>query len=180
MDEPFAWAAREFLRKMIVGKTVIGHVAHNPGSREYGELLLGEDPATGVDVATKLVEEGLARVRDNCQDEKLKAAEESAKAAKKGVWGEGLDEAVRKITWEVENARALVDRHAGKPIQAVVEHVIDGTTMRMFLLPEMIHVTMMMSGVRAPQTKLGPDGRPDPKQCEPYGLESHFFTESRY
>ena len=179
VDEPFAWEAREYLRKMIVGKTVIGHVAHNPGTREYGELLLGDDPATGVDVARKLVEEGLARIRDNCQDEMLKEAQEAAKNNKKGVWGEGLDDAVRKITWEVENARALVDKHAGKPIQAVVEHVIDGTTMRMFLLPEMIHVTMMMSGVRAPQTKLGPDGRPDPQLCEPFGLESHYFTESR-
>ena len=27
VDEPFAWEAREYLRKMIVGKTVIGHVA---------------------------------------------------------------------------------------------------------------------------------------------------------
>ena len=44
-------------------------------------LLLGDDPTTGVDVALKLVEEGLATVRDNCHDEALKAAEESAKAA---------------------------------------------------------------------------------------------------
>merc|ERR1719342_564803 len=51
--------------------------------------------------------------------------------------------------------------------------------MRMFLLPEMIHVTLMMSGVRAPQTKLGPDGKPDPAQCEPFALEAHYFTESR-
>merc|ERR1740128_343710 len=51
--------------------------------------------------------------------------------------------------------------------------------MRMFLLPDMIHMTLMMSGLRAPQTKLGPDGRPDPKQCEPFAQEAHYFTESR-
>ena len=43
-------------------------------------LLLGEDPTTGVDVALKLLEEGLGTVRVNCHDEALKA-EESAKAA---------------------------------------------------------------------------------------------------
>lgn len=37
----------------------------------------------------------------------------------------------------------------------------------------------MMSGVRSPATRLGPDGKPDPAQCEPYGVEAHYFTESR-
>jgi len=178
-DEAFAWDAREYLRKMIVGKTVLGLVHHNPGNRDYGELLLGDDPATAVNVAKKLVEEGLASVRDNCQDEELTKAQEAAKAAKNGMWGDDREAHKRNITWEVDNARALVDKYKGKPVQAVVEHVIDGCTMRMFLLPEMIHVTLMMSGVRAPQTKLGPDGKPDPAQCEPFALEAHYFTESR-
>merc|ERR1719219_3178343 len=37
----------------------------------------------------------------------------------------------------------------------------------------------MMSGVRAPGTRLGPEGRPDPAQCEPFAVEAHYFTESR-
>merc|ERR1712212_219940 len=36
-----------------------------------------------------------------------------------------------------------------------------------------------MSGVRAPGTRLGPEGRPDPAQCEPFATEAHYFTESR-
>ena len=179
VDEAFAWDAREFLRKMIVGKAVLGNVVHNPGNRDYGVLVLGDNPETGVDVAKLLVEEGLASCRDNCQDESLKSAQEAAKTAKKGMWGENKAEHIRNITWEVENARELVDKYKGKPIDAVIEHVIDGTTMRMFLLPDMIHVTLMMSGLRAPQTKLGPDGKPDPKQCDPFGQEAHYFTESR-
>merc|ERR1719431_759802 len=67
----------------------------------------------------------------------------------------------------------------GKPVSAVVEHVRDGTTLRLFLLPDMVHVTLMMSGVRAPGTRLGPEGRPDPAQCEPFATEAHYFTESR-
>jgi staphylococcal nuclease domain-containing protein 1 len=180
-DEPFAWEAREFLRKLVVGKTVLGCVVHSTATREYGVLLIGDDPTTGVDVALKLVEEGFASVRDNCQDADLKAAEEKAKAAGKGLHGEGASEHVRKITWDLGEGGGLklVEQHKGKPIQAVVEHVRDGTTLRLFLLPEMIHVTMQMSGIRSPATKLGAEGKPDPKLCEPFAVEAHYFTESR-
>ena len=164
---------------MIVGKSVLGHVVHQANNREYGTLLLGDDPETAVDVALKLVEEGLAKVRENCQDETLIKAQDGAKAAKKGQWGDDNASHVRDIKWEVDPARALVDKFAGKPVAAVVEHVIDGTTMRMFLLPEMIHLTLMMSGVRAPATRLGPDGKPNPAECEPFAQEAHYFTESR-
>jgi len=180
-DEPYAWEAREFLRKLVVGKTVCATVVHSTATREYGVLLLGDDPNTGVDVALRLVEEGLASVRDNCHDEALQQAESSAKAAGKGLHGEGASNHVRKITWDLGEGGGLklVEQHKGKPIQAVVEHVRDGTTLRAFLLPEMIHITLQMSGVRSPQTKLGPEGKPDPKLCEPYAVEAHYFTESR-
>ena len=135
--------------------------------------------ALNVNVALKLVEEGLAKVRDNCQDKPLQYAQEQAKVAKKGVWGEGLTDHVRKITWKVDNTRALMGKFGGKPVSAVVEQVCDGTTLRLFLLPDMVHVTLMMCGVRAPGTRLGPGGRPDPAQCEPFATEAHYFTESR-
>jgi len=180
-DEPWAWEAREFLRKLVVGKTVLGCVVHSTATREYGVLLLGDDPTTGVDVALRLVEEGLATVRDNCHDEALQKAEEAAKAAGKGVHGEGKNDHVRKIIWDVGEGGGLrlVEQQKGKPIKAVVEHVRDGTTLRCFLLPDMIHCTLQMSGLRSPQTKLGPTGAPDPKLCEPFAVEAHYFTESR-
>ena len=203
-DEPFAWEAREFLRKLVVGKTVLGNVVHTANnryisfvefrsgpskkspasepfvSRDYGVLHLGEDPS-GMDVALRMVEEGFATVRDNCTNEGLKSAEEAAKAAGKGVHGEGASSHVRDITWDLGEGGGLrlVEQHKGKPIKAVVEHVRDGTTIRLFLLPEMIHVTLQMSGLRSPQTKLGAEGKPDPAQCEPFAVEAHFFTESR-
>jgi len=179
-DAPFAWDAREYLRKMVVGKTVLGSVVHTAQNRDYGELLLGEDPESGINVAKKLVEEGLAKVRDSCRDEDLTSAQDAAKKEKKGVWGDDQSAHVRNITWwDKEDARSLVDKYKGKPVNAVIEHMIDGTTMRLFLLPDMVHVTLMMSGVRSPQTRLGSDGKPDPAQCEPFGLEAHYFTESR-
>ena len=55
---------------------------------------------------------------------------------------------VRQITWEVENPRQLVDRMAGQPIDAIIESVRDGSTIRAFLLPDFYHITLMMSGMR--------------------------------
>ena len=52
----------------------------------------------------------------------------------------------------------LVEKFGGKPVPAVIEHVRDGSTLRAFLLPDMYHVTVMLSGVRCPTMKLGSDG----------------------
>ncbi len=43
-DEPFAWEAREFLRKRLIGKEVCFTVEYKtPGTgREYGAIYLGE------------------------------------------------------------------------------------------------------------------------------------------
>ena len=64
-------------------------------------------------MAIKLVDEGLAKVRDNCQ--KLKDVQEAATADVKGMWGG-------------DNPRALEAKFGGKPIPAIVEHVRDGST----------------------------------------------------
>lgn len=44
--------------------------------------------------------------------------------------------------------RNFVDKQAGAPIKAVVEHVRDGSTIRAFLLPDFYHITLMISGIR--------------------------------
>ena len=41
-DEPYAWEAREFLRKLLVGKNVLCSVNYTTASnREYGQVLFG-------------------------------------------------------------------------------------------------------------------------------------------
>ena len=108
------------MRKILVGKPILGWVSHTAGlsNREYGKILYGSnDPEKAEDIAVKLVAEGLAKVRDSCQDEKLKNAQEAAKTAEKGVWSADASKHVRSITWEVDNPRQLVDRMAGKPVQ---------------------------------------------------------------
>jgi len=181
-DEPMAWESREYLRKLLVGKTVLCTVSHKTDTgREYGWIGLGSNnPEEAESVAKKLVSEGLAKTRDNCRDESLKEAEEAAKTAEKGVWSPTANEHVRDVKWEVDNPRQLVDKMQGKPINAVIENVRDGSTVRAFLLPDYYHVTLMMSGVKAPKVMTGRDGRPaNDGTADPYGLEAHYFTETR-
>lgn len=44
--------------------------------------------------------------------------------------------------------RSFVDKAKGKPIDAVIEHVRDGSTVRCFLLPDYHYITLMISGIR--------------------------------
>ena len=79
-------------------------------------------------MSIKLVDQGLAKVRDNCQDQKMKYEQEAATSAKKGMWEGVIVAHVRSITWGLDDPRALVAKFEGKPIPAIVEHVRDGST----------------------------------------------------
>lgn len=76
VDEPFAWEAREFLRKLTVGKNVLCTVSHTVNSgREYGSVLIGsQDPDQADNVAVKLVSLEFERLPPfflNCRNEEL-------------------------------------------------------------------------------------------------------------
>lgn len=122
-----------------------------------------------------LVKEGFAEVvkrnqnKDNPDVIKLIELEEIAKASKKGKWsGTSVK---RTVVQDVENGAQLLN----KTYNGVVEHVRDGSTLRIGLIlpspdPSLITyqmITLMLSGVRCPQTS------------EPYGEEARYFTESR-
>jgi len=182
-DEPFAWEAREYLRKKLVGKEVAFTVEYKvPGSgREYGIIYIGKD-ATGENVTEALVAEGLVEVRraglrlDNEGQQRLIQLEDAAKAASKGKWNaEEALKHVRDIVWNLENPRHFVDSFHNKPVEAVVEHVRDGCTIRAFILPSFTYVTIMMSGIKSPMFKM--EG--EEQKAETFAEEAKFFTESR-
>lgn len=166
-DEPYAWEAREFLRSKLIGEEVFFHSERPPNAnRDYGTIYLGSDPATAPNVTELLVQEGLVSVRrDNARTpspelQRLLDLEDAAKSAGKGKWDtqSNLDH-VRKIKWTQENQRQrdFVDQLDGKPVNAIIEHVRDGSTVRAFLLPhpdysklvpEFQYITLMISGIR--------------------------------
>uniref|UniRef100_A0A8C9YHA3 Staphylococcal nuclease domain-containing protein 1 n=1 Tax=Sander lucioperca TaxID=283035 RepID=A0A8C9YHA3_SANLU len=182
-DEPWAFQAREFLRKKLIGKEVCFTVEIKTAlGREYGMVYLGRD-TTGENIADSLVNEGLATVRregirgNNPDQARLCELEDQAKASKKGLWSEGGGtHTIRDIKYIIENPRNFIDSLHQRPINAIIEHVRDGSVVRALLLPDYYLVTVMLSGVKCPTFKREADGAESP---EPFAAEAKFFTESR-
>ncbi|KAG1953289.1 ribonuclease TUDOR [Pimephales promelas] len=182
-DEPWAFQAREFLRKKVIGKEVCFTVENKtPQGREYGMVYLGKD-TSGENIAESLVAEGLAAVRregirgNNPEQARLCDLEDQARSVKKGLWSEGGgSHTVRDLKYTIENPRNFVDSLHQKPVNAIIEHVRDGCMVRALLLPDHYLVTVMLSGVKCPTFKREADGSEVP---EPFAAEAKFFTESR-
>ncbi|KAM4874973.1 staphylococcal nuclease domain-containing protein 1 [Thomomys bottae] len=181
-DEPWAFPAREFLRKKLIGKEVCFTIENKtPQGREYGMIYLGKD-TNGENIAESLVAEGLATRREgmrsnNPEQNRLSECEEQAKAAKKGMWSEGTgSHTIRDLKYTIENPRHFVDSHHQKPVNAIIEHVRDGSVVRALLLPDYHLVTVMLSGIKCPTFRREADGSETP---EPFAAEAKFFTESR-
>lgn len=182
-DEPCSWECREFLRKKLIGKDVQFCVEYKvPGTgKEYGSVFV-KSPVTGEleNVTELLISEGLVDVRQaglkSDEQNKLNDLLEAAKSAGKGKWAEDAKDRVRDITWNIENVRNFVDTKKGKPVDAIIEMVRDGSTVRAFLLPTFDYVTVMLTGIKCPMNKRGEDGVDIP---EPFSAEAKYFTESR-
>lgn len=195
-DEPFAWEAREFLRKMLVGKEIKFVVEHKAPSREYGTIWTASD---GRNLADVMLSEGLVEVRQagaRPSDElnRLLMVESAAKAAEKGKWSKKKP-TVRSLTWSMTNdeLRTFVQRNQGKSLDAVVEYVRDGSTLRALLVPSYVQITVAMSGIRCPVCRR--DGDKEKRDSdrdkgvnekdgtnegnEPFAEMAKFFTESR-
>ncbi|XP_054718576.1 staphylococcal nuclease domain-containing protein 1-like [Uloborus diversus] len=180
-DEPYAWEAREFLRKKLIGKDVYFVIESTPNAaKEYGYIYIGKD-TTGENISESLVAEGLVDVRHAAvkseSHQRLCELEDAAKAAGKGKHGPNASEHVRDIVWSIEAPRNFMDSLHQKPVKAVVEHVRDGSTMRVVLLPgvynEYYYITVMLSGIRCPSF------RGEEQFAEPFAEEAKFFTECR-
>uniref|UniRef100_A0A5F9D9Z0 Staphylococcal nuclease domain-containing protein n=1 Tax=Oryctolagus cuniculus TaxID=9986 RepID=A0A5F9D9Z0_RABIT len=181
-DEPWAFPAREFLRKKLIGKEVCFTIENKTQQgREYGLIYLGKD-TNGENIAESLVADGLAARREGVrantpEQNRLAECEEQAKAAKKGMWSEGSGaHTIRDLKYTIENPRHFVDSHHQKPVNAIIEHVRDGSVVRALLLPDYYLVTVMLSGIKCPTFRREADGSETP---EPFAAEAKFFTESR-
>ncbi|XP_060573863.1 staphylococcal nuclease domain-containing protein 1-like [Ruditapes philippinarum] len=189
-DEPCAWQAREFVRKCLIGKEVMFTIEYKTPSatREYGCVYLAKDPSgeNKENITELLVAEGLVDLRrsglraDDENAQKLFTLEDAAKASGKGKWNEDVlthpEKYIRDIKWTIENPRQFVDSYHQKPMDAVIEHVRDGCTVRAFLLPDFHYVTIMLSGIKAPMFKTDEGGQ---QVAEPFAEEAKYFTDSR-
>jgi len=203
-EEPWAWHSREFLRKKCIGRVVRFEVIFRPQetNREYVHLYLGDE-----NIAKTMVAHGWAWVQqkkkqpgedeDEKQPQKLQGdraelAVIQAEAERNGV---GLHNphadptlAKRAVNWNPEVE--LYYRLKGQPIPAVVDRVIDGSTLRVELLGlgDDLHHTMItfcLAGIEAPSTPMPEGAQQDRKggakkeKPQPWALEAQAFVEAR-
>ncbi|KAL0464023.1 UNVERIFIED_CONTAM: Ribonuclease TUDOR 1 [Sesamum latifolium] len=164
IDEAFAWDSREFLRKLCIGKEVTFRVDYTVPSinREFGSVFLGDK-----NLALIVVAAGWAKVRQQGQQKgevspfiaELLRLEEQAKEQGLGCWNRapGAAEAsIRDLPPSALSdpsnfdAMGLLATKKGSPLEAIVDQVRDGSTVRVYLLPEFQYVQVFVAGVQAP------------------------------
>ncbi|RDB25021.1 Nuclease domain-containing protein 1 [Hypsizygus marmoreus] len=181
-DEPWAFESREFLRAFAVGKEISFVSTHSlPANddvpRDFGNAEIG-----GLDVASELLRNGWAKLKEikrepTEEDVRKRDIESEAKAAGKGLWNPHGPQARIVHHTMPEDSQAFVTEWKGKSLDAIVEQVRDGTTLRVRLfMPDGEHqvVNIALAGVRSPRAS-SKQGEPS----EPWGEEAKFFTESR-
>ncbi|GJN21179.1 hypothetical protein PR202_gb08635 [Eleusine coracana subsp. coracana] len=164
VDEPFAWESREFLRKLCIGKEVtfrVDYTAPNIG-REFGTVYLGDK-----NVAYSVVSAGWARVKEQGPKggeqspylAELLRLEEVAKQQGLGRWSKepgAAEESIRDLPPSAIgeasgfDAKGFAVANKGKSLEAIVEQVRDGSTVRVYLLPSFQFVQIYVAGVQAP------------------------------
>jgi staphylococcal nuclease domain-containing protein 1 len=111
------------------------------------------------------------KVNSKSFSEKLSELQERAKSSKKGRWADDGQSHVRSITWQIDDPRALIEKYKQQPVDAIVEQIRDGSTVRAFLLPSFDYVTVLFSGIKTPSSNRD--------RSEEFGEEAKFFVEAR-
>lgn len=130
--------------------------------REFGSVFLCDK-----NIAALVVSEGWAKVREQGQQKgevspylaELLRLEDQAKQQGLGRWSKvpGASEAsIRNLPPSAIgdpsnlDAMGLLAVNKGKPMEGIVEQVRDGSTVRVYLLPEFQFVQVFVAGIQAP------------------------------
>ncbi|KAJ3724605.1 hypothetical protein C8R42DRAFT_695244 [Lentinula raphanica] len=181
-DEPWAFESREFLRALAVGKEVSFTSSHSLPPNEDVPRDLGSAEIGGVDLASEILKNGWGKIKESKrepteEDLRKRDLESEAKSAGLGIWNPHGPKARTTYYTMPPDSQSFLSEHKGKALDAIVEQVRDGSTLRVRLfMPEGDHqlANIALAGVRAARasTKQG-------EPSEPWGEEAKFFTESR-
>lgn len=209
VDEPFAFAAKEHLRKLCIGRTIFFSVnyVHSNG-REYADVFVGKHRTN---LAHEMVRNGLAKVMTNkdgsvhAEKRELYDIMERAQSLGVGMWAKGVDpeDYVRKVEYVSDKAAfEFYAKNKGKPLDGVIEYVRDGSTLRVEVVDpkgSLRHQSIMvhLAGVQAPdipapykvqleqynkRKAANPNlkqGPPKRHAPAPFSKESRQYTEAR-
>lgn len=181
-DEPWSFESREFLRVLAVGKEVSFTTTHSLPPNEDVPRDFGNAEIGGVDLVSEMLKNGWAKCKEikrdpTEEDLRRRDLEDEAKTGGKGIWNPHGPKSRTVRHTMPEDSAAFVAEWKGKPIDAIVEHVRDGSTLRVrLLLPDGDHqvVNVALAGVRSPRA-----GSKQGEPSEQWGEEAKFFVESR-
>ena len=209
VDEPFAWASREFLRKLIIGKVVRFNVEYKIASinRSFGSLTLVDGD---VDVAEASVAAGMTKVLESKRGSeveearaRLKEVEAAAEAQQLGVWSETMaPTADMPIVVRPAESNAspedILAAAKGQRLPAIVEWVRSGDSMRCYVPKLGASVMIILAGCQCPRLGSPPsssssaaaeskDAPEEPKKAEidqsrpsePFAAQAKHFVEMR-
>ncbi|KAK9457946.1 hypothetical protein V1511DRAFT_485243 [Dipodascopsis uninucleata] len=177
-DEPHAFASRELLRSLTVGKEVRFQVLYTvtSTSREYGTLYLPGHES----VVEKLISGGAVKLRQPGGKEpseipelieKYKSLEDIAKDQAVGVWGTS-----DHISVVYDLPANFIESNKDKPLDAIIERVINGDRLivRYIVSPTShVQVATLIGGIKAPRSPS------ETEQGEPFGDLAKLFVETR-
>ncbi|RLN05782.1 hypothetical protein BBO99_00002830 [Phytophthora kernoviae] len=199
-NEPYAWASREHLRKLCIGKPVRFKVEYRVSAinRDFGSVYL---PANNRGVEENLcviqARTGYAKVktveqsRDGvCVDhEKMLQVEAVAMNEKKGMYADTDAESNATVQWHGADGAALMNEFKGKLVPAIIESVRDGASLRVILKPSLQIVNFGLAGVQCPRVNPPASaaasegdeasGTTTPGGPAPHAREAKHFTEVR-
>jgi staphylococcal nuclease domain-containing protein 1 len=185
-ETPFREAAKEYVRKLLIGK----HVRLNiDGSRaateEYEAKEVASVTLNDKNIGLLLVQEGWCSVIRHRRDDtdrapnydELLVAQEKAKEEKKGMWSDKPAKAKQyaDASETVHKAKIhLSTLQRQKKIPAIVDFVKAGSRFVVLIPRENLRLTFVLGGIRAPKSARGPNDK-----SEPFGQEAHDLAIKR-
>lgn len=181
------WAAeaKEYLRKRLIGKTVqvtVDYVKPKDGEYDERECVTIHYGGAKNNIATQLIEKGLATVLRHKRDDEdrsaeidqLIVAEQTATTEARGLHS-AKEVAPERIVDASENHHRAAQylpswKRSGKH-SAVVDFVSSGSRFKLLLPKENAKITFVLGGIRAPRT-----ARSANEKSEPYGQEAQAFA----
>ncbi|KAI3385921.1 hypothetical protein SNEBB_005790 [Seison nebaliae] len=151
--EPYGFEAREFIRRMSVGKPLKYLLNYSLKSGKEFVILYPMD-SVEKSIQEMMIENGLVNLKQDIRNDdefgqKLKLLDETMKDKDIGLYSPNLKLPLPTQTIsEVENLSKFIAEHKNEKIECLVEQVRDGGSYRLLLLPMMLKLPFSLAGVR--------------------------------
>jgi staphylococcal nuclease domain-containing protein 1 len=169
-DEPFAWQSREFLRKLVIGQRIqfISEFTDPKSKREYCSVY-----HKGEHVGVLMASEGWITVipptgkhQPRADQAEMMRLTQQAQELKKGIYNaKERVNAVRTVTTKF-STHAFYEKHRGKLVDAVVDQVRNGSTVRVVVVGSFEYLTVRFAGVQCPFSLPGQEEPPFAKEAK--------------